>query len=145
MINKLKYLCVLPFIALTILALTFGVADIFALQASEYEDKWKIADAVYEKADWDKAHSSLINAMTLNPYNPDYPEMMGRVYIWRYYIDNAPVISEIEAQNILTDGLEYVHLSIKLRPAWYVIYSTERRLIRAAERVKSKIKANAKK
>jgi hypothetical protein len=136
---------VLPFIGLAILVLTFGVADIFALQASGYEDKWKIADAVYEKADWDKAHSSLINAMKLNPYNPDYPEMMGRFYIWRYYIDNAPVISEIEAQNILVDGLEYVHLSIKLRPAWYVVYSTKRRLIRAAEGTKRKIEENAKK
>lgn len=135
----------LPFIGLAILVLTFGVADIFALQASGYEDKWKIADAVYEKADWDKAHSSLINAMKLNPYNPDYPEMMGRFYIWRYYIDNAPVISEIEAQNILVDGLEYVHLSIKLRPAWYVVYSTKRRLIRAAEGTKRKIEENAKK
>ena len=135
----------LPFIGLAILVLAFGIADIFALQASKYEDQWKIADVVYDKTDWDKAHSSLIRAMKLNPYNPDYPEMMGRFYIWRYYIDNASITSEAEAQSILEDGLKYVHLSIKLRPSWYVVYSTERRLIRAAESAKRKIKENAKK
>ena len=139
MINNIKYLCVLSFIFFTIVPLLFGIADIFALKASEFEDQWKIEDTVYEKAEWDKAHSYLAIAIKLNPYNPDYPEMMGRFYIWRYYIEDSPINSETEAQIILEEGLKYVKSSIELRPIWYFIYSTERRLIRAAEKTRAMI------
>jgi hypothetical protein len=130
---KLKYLLLVPFCVLIVAVLSFGVADLFAIDAYESERKWRRADAVKDQKDWDDATANLKIAMKLNPYNPAYPESMGRLYIWRYYIDNNPVKSADEVQNILDEGLLYLQRSIALRPTWFSAYDTLRKLKGAAE------------
>ncbi|MFT5419571.1 MAG: hypothetical protein ACI9D5_000312 [Candidatus Endobugula sp.] len=130
---KLKYLLIVPFFMLILTVLSFGIADLFAVNAIEYEREWSREDAVKDQKDWDAAAASLKIAMLLNPYNPSYTEAMGRLYIWRYYIDNNPVKSIDEVQDILDEGLRYVQRSIELRPVWPSVRVTLRELKAAAE------------
>jgi hypothetical protein len=142
MLLTLKYLCALLFVTLAVWVTALGFANFFSYQAEKKERQWIRADIIEEKASWDKAHSYLTTAMTLDPYNPNHSEIMGRIYVWRYYINDAPVTSIEEAEKILTEGLAYVNRSIKMRPAWFAIYSVERGLKYTAESASAKIIEN---
>lgn len=133
---KRRYILVPPLLALIALVLSFCVADLFAGTATEYESQWRKEEMVKSIQEWDKAVAALSMAIRLNPWNPHYPEVMGRLYIWRYYIANDPVQSPEHIQRILDEGMSYVQASIAMRPTWQRVHSTKRRLNRAAEDVR---------
>ena len=130
---KLRYLLVLPFLVLIVVVSCFGIAELYSEQALAYEDQWREAETIETKKEWDTAVDLLSTAIKLNPYNPSYPETMGRLYIWRYYIGDSPVTSPEEVEAILKEGVAYIDSSIAMRPAWPRIFSTLRKLIRVAE------------
>ncbi|MFT7389239.1 MAG: hypothetical protein ACI8VC_002504 [Candidatus Endobugula sp.] len=130
---KRRYFLVLPFLILIVMVLCFCVADLFAMTAIEYENQWRRADIVESQQEWDKAVAIITKAIALNPLNPRYPEIMGRVYIWRYYIANSPVTSIEQSQRILDKGMYYIQSSIDMRPTWLRARSTRYKLNQAAE------------
>jgi hypothetical protein len=141
---KRRYLLVLPLLLLVLGVLSFGVADILATTATSYESEWRKADGVTDQQEWDKAVVMLTMAMTLNPWNPDYPESMGRFYIWRYFVYGNFLTSPEQVQSILDKGMHYIQKSIDMRPTWPRAYSTKRRLNRAAETVRLALEKQSK-
>lgn len=118
MLSKLKYLLILPFVILILYALSVAVADAFSHQASQHERRWIEEGGMAEKSDWDAAIGWSKLALKLDPYNPNYPEMIGRLHFWRFFIADSPIESYDEAQAIADEGLVYLRNSVQMRPTW---------------------------
>jgi hypothetical protein len=116
--SKLKYLILAPFLGLVLYALSMAMADAFSYQALLYERRWITEEGMAERRDWDAAVGWSKLAMKFDPYNPNYSEMLGRLYFWRFFIGDSPIESYEEAQLIANDGLNYLRASIEKRPAW---------------------------
>jgi hypothetical protein len=133
---KRRYLLALPFFLLILGMLSFSVADILATTAIDYESEWREEDGVTDQQEWDKAVATLTMAMKLNPWNPDYPEAMGRFYIWRYFVYGNFLTSPAQVQPILDKGMYYIQKSIDMRPTLLRAHSTKSKLAWSAGAVR---------
>lgn len=118
MATKLKYLLVIPFIALMLWALAWGTANVLSHQVTAYEDAWLDRQNIETLAEWQQAVDKMEFVLMLNPYRPEYLEFMGRLYVWRLYIEDKPVESYEEHQQFINTGLDYMRSSIEIRPTW---------------------------
>lgn len=118
MMSKLKYLLVIPFVALMLWALSWGAANVLSHQVTRYEDAWLDQQSIETLAQWQQAVDLMEWVLTLNPYRPEYLEFMGRLYIWRLYIADAPIQSYEEHQEFINIGLTYLRSAVEKRPVW---------------------------
>lgn len=116
--SQIKYLIMIPFLVLSIWVSSWGLADIFAYQALRYERSWSARDTVATLAEWDEAKSWALLAKQFNSHNPDYSEMLGRLYYWRFLVEDQPVSSLAEQNEYLDQGLSYLRSAIEKRPTW---------------------------
>lgn len=123
-LSVFKYLLVLPFILLVFFSVLTGVADIMAYQSLRYEKSWLQRGAMVKKIDWEHSVFWSQWAIRFNPYNPNYREIKGRLYFWRFFLNEAPVTSHAEAQAIVNTGLQYFRDSIELRPTWPIAWAS---------------------
>lgn len=124
MLAKLKYILLLPVIGLIFLVLSWGLADAFSYQALKYEREWLATGIVAQPQDWDAAIKWSGYAIAFNPYNPNYPEMLGRLHFWRFFVLNNPVQSYEEGQTIVNQGLIPLKKSIEMRPTWPLAWAS---------------------
>jgi len=115
---QLKYIVILPFLVLVYWAISWGLADIFSYRVLHVESEWQARGEVPSINQWNTARASIENAMSLNTFSPDYPGIMARLYVWRLYVDDAPIGSFEEYQAFLAEGLAYMRSSIEKRPTW---------------------------
>ncbi len=115
---KLKYILILPFVGAVLWVLAWGLADVFSHQALRYERQWITTGVVQTQQDWDAAIKWTQFAITLNPLNPNYYELLGRLHFWRFFIPDSPVESFEQAQAIVNTGVEPLKRSIEMRPTW---------------------------
>jgi len=117
--SKLKYLLIIPLILLSLWALSWGLSDIFAGQTLRYERSWLKNDhSVDEIDEWNKAKYWATLASSLNASNPDHYEMLGRLYFWRFLVEDSPVTSPEEWGQYLNQGLLNFRSAIERRPTW---------------------------
>lgn len=124
MLTRLKYLFVLPFLFLAYWAISWGVADAFSYRVVRAESEWLARGNVPSLDAWNQARESIESAISLNTFNPNYPETMGRLYIWRLYVKDAPIGSFEEHQKFLSKGIDYMRSSIEKRPTWPLAWAT---------------------
>ena len=77
-LSKLKYLLFVPLIGLILCALSWSVADAFSYQALLLERKWIFEQGLQDEQEWEAGVKWSKLAMRFDPYNPNYPEMLGR-------------------------------------------------------------------
>ncbi len=116
--RKIKYLLLFPIVALIFVVLSWGVADIFAHRLLEQEKEWIFEGSVKNYADWQRGIAWGKWAIKLNPYQARYPEIVGRVYFWRFFIEDKPIESYEQAQTTVNEGAEYLRDAIEKRPTW---------------------------
>jgi hypothetical protein len=124
MLVRLRYILLLPLVALILFALSWAIADGFFYQARLYEKGWIKDKQVNNQKDWDAAVKWAQMAIQFNPYNPNYPEMLGRLYFWRFFVVDNEVQSFAEAQSVTNEGLQYLRQSIEMRPTWPLAWAS---------------------
>lgn len=93
-------------------------ANIYAHQFDRQEKRWKKSVKTVDVNGWNKAYSSLSTAIKMDPYNPDYLEMMGRLYSWKYWI-NASDDVDLKSMDLSSgEALQMISQSLALRPYW---------------------------
>jgi len=115
--SKLKYLLILPFLCLSLWALSWGLADLFAYQAGRYERSWQ-AEGVENLDEWNKAKYWALLSSKLNGSHPDYLDTLGRIYYWRFFVKSDPIKSLEEQNEYLNQGLIQFRSAIEKRPTW---------------------------
>jgi len=121
---KSRYLLLLPLILLMAFVFSKALAGYVADSAFDYEREWSAQGGVDVRQDWDDAISSVRLAMKIDPFNPNYPELLGRLHFWRFFVQDAPIESFEEAQNIVNAGLEPLRRSIEMRPTWPMAWAS---------------------
>lgn len=117
-LSKIKYILLVPFIGIILCVLAWSAADAFSYQALLHERQWITERGLKNKRQWDAAVKWSKLAMRFDPYNPNYPEMLGRLHFWRFFIEDAPIASQQEATSVTNQGMSYLQDSIAMRPTW---------------------------
>jgi hypothetical protein len=117
-LSKIKYLLFVPLIGLILYVLAWSAADAFSYQALLHERQWITERGLKSKRQWDAAVKWSTLAIRFDPYNPNYPEMLGRLHFWRFFIEDAPIASSDEAMSVINQGMSYLQESIAMRPTW---------------------------
>ncbi|ODS23136.1 hypothetical protein AB835_10465 [Candidatus Endobugula sertula] len=118
LLAKLKYFLALPFLFLALWAVSWGVADFLSFRVLGKESEWATLNYVPSISEWENAQSLLERSMRLNSFNPNYPETMGRLYIWRLYVQDAPIRSKEEKRKFVNLSMKHLRSSIDKRPTW---------------------------
>lgn len=111
-------------------SLLLGLADLAAFRARTWTETWdNLAQAAAADAqgapydpnpdDWERARWAGEWAVRLAPLNPDYRDVLARVYASRYL--STPAGAAI-AQPYLEEAAELSRQAIRLRPAWPYTY-----------------------
>lgn len=117
-LSKLKYLLLVPFIALACIAASWGLADLASRQLIEKEQEWFIEGSVKSYAEWKQATDWGRLAIKLNPYQARFYEEVGRVYFWRFFVEDRQIESFEQSQSVINEGAEYLRKAIEKRPTW---------------------------
>jgi hypothetical protein len=103
--------------ALILSSIPSMLANIYAHQFDRQENRWKKSLKSVDVDNWNKAYSSLSTAIKMDPYNPDYLEMMGRLYSWKYWINSSNDI-DLKSLGLSGEALQRVSQSLVQRPYW---------------------------
>jgi hypothetical protein len=121
---KLRYLLLLPIFLLIVFVFSKIIASIVVDEAFSSEREWSAQGGVDTKRDWDDAVSWARLGITLDPLNPNYPELLGRLHFWRFFIQEAPIESFEQAQLVVNAGLIPLRRSIEMRPTWPMAWAS---------------------
>lgn len=116
--SRIKYIVFIPLVGLILCLLAWSAADAFSYQALLHERQWITERGVRSKRQWGAAVKWTKLAIRFDPYNPNYPEMLGRLYFWRFFVGDAPISSRQEALSVTNRGMAYLQDSIDMRPTW---------------------------
>jgi hypothetical protein len=108
---KSRYLLWLPLLLLIAFVFSKALADYVVSSAFDYERAIVAESGGDKKQDWDNAVASIHLGMKIDPFNPNSPELLGRLHFWRFFIQDAPIESFEQAQRIVNAGLEPPHLA----------------------------------
>lgn len=107
-----------------LLAIAGLVAALSAFRARSFIEAWENqttlsiqANKYYEpsEADWQSAKNNATRAVTLFSLSPDYQELVGRIYAFRYPMRG---IGDKEAMPFWQQSSAYYRKAIQLRPTW---------------------------
>jgi hypothetical protein len=121
---KIRYFSLLPLVLLMIFVFSKALAGYIVDSAFEYEREWVAVGGIDKKQDWDDAVASIHLGMKIDPFNPNYPELLGRLHFWRFFVQDAPIESFDEAQSVVNAGLEPLRKSIEMRPTWPMAWAS---------------------
>ncbi len=122
--SKFKYLILIPFLALVLVGVIASIANVTSYQAIQYESEWAATGVVASQQDWDDAIGWAKLSIKLNPYNPAYYEMLGRLHFWRFFVNGSPIESFEQANAVVNAGLVPLRRSIELRPTWPLAWAS---------------------
>ena len=106
---------VVMLLAFFIIALRWGLADIYAYQAREYLETWYLGDQASLDENWQNAHDSMQTALSIFPDHPEYLDQMGQIYEWQFYQSD---FNGDEFNSILQTALGFYHQATAIRPDW---------------------------
>lgn len=121
---SLRYLALIPLLLLIVFVLSKGVASVIVDKAFDYERQWSAQGGVNSQAEWDEAIAWANMGMSIDPFNPNYPELAGRLHFWRFFVEDAPIQSFSEAQDVVNAGLPYLRRAIEMRPTWPMAWAS---------------------
>jgi hypothetical protein len=121
---KFRYLLLLPILLLIVFVGSKMISGVVIDPAFNYAREWSVQGGVNAKQDWDDAVSRARLGMAIDPLNPNYPELLGRLHFWRFFIQDAPIQSYEQAQLIVNAGLEPLRRSIEMRPTWPMAWAS---------------------
>lgn len=123
-LRKLRYLILLPLLFLIFFVLSKAVASLIVDQAFDYERQWSAQGRVETQKEWDDAIAWASLGMSIDPFNPNYPELIGRLHFWRFFVQDAPIKSFQQAQSVVNAGLPHLRRSIEMRPTWPMAWAS---------------------
>jgi hypothetical protein len=101
-----------------------GYCGCFFYQALVYEREWISTGTVVDQQDWDAAAGWTKLAMKFNPFNPNYPELLGRLHFWQFFIAGQSISSDEKAQAVANSGLVHLRHAIEMRPTWPLAWAS---------------------
>lgn len=88
------------------------IADIYYFQAKKFEYRWERNPLSLNYDDWLDSKYHIDKALKLSAKHPDYLQFLGRLSIWRYFVNETPD-SQLSSQS-----LEAFRESLLERPYW---------------------------
>lgn len=116
-INTLVLIIISFLVWLIYMATSYGLADVFAEQASDEMQQWATQKITVET--WTSTQAMLQKALQFEPQNPNLLEMMGQIYYWKAQkiSPTLPLSLQLRSQMIAYQrALTYFLQAVKKRP-----------------------------
>ncbi len=101
------YLLAVMLLALALSSLPSLFASVYAHQFERHERHWDSGKAVSDDA-WLASQSSLKTALSLEPYHPEYLQLMSRLHSWKAWA----------GVDVPTNNEQWLLESLAIRPYW---------------------------